>query len=171
MNIRLNEIMKHILILKIELWLVLNLNHIVFRRKFSNRLLGLNHVFFEEKIQWVSLCDNEAMKNIAKSDMNYILALGCLYNYCYLHDTHTIFSFWTSYLVTQNLLRLLGLNHVVSSDSNKSEACCSFHEISGKRQYVSISSQKILCCVVNKVVAEIVVWFLFLINSEMDQLV
>ena len=70
MNIRLNEIMEYILILKIELWLVLNLNHIVFRRKFSNRLLGLNHVFFEEKIYWVSLCDSEVMKNIVKSDMN-----------------------------------------------------------------------------------------------------
>ena len=70
--------------------------------------------------------------NIVKSDisyMDYILALGgCLYNFCYLLDTHTMFPFRLAtslgYLEPCFLRklrnRLLHLNHVVFS--GKTEA-------------------------------------------------
>ena len=87
-----------------------------------------------------------------KPDMDYILALDFLYNLCCLLDTHTIFSFCTSHLVTYNhnfflrkfINRLFGLNYVVFSD--KIEACCCFHKISSKWQYISIRSQKNIVC-------------------------
>ena len=59
--------------------------------------------------------------------------------------------------------RLFGLKNVVFS--GKIEVYCCLHEISSKWLYVSIRPKKMLYGVFNKV-AEIAIWWLFVINSK-----
>ena len=130
-------------------------NNVVFRRKFSKELLSLNHVVFLKKIygnwQYMTMKSSE---NVVKSDMDYTHLVAFITFIIYLILTLCLYFGLLAWLLrTMPLSRKLRdslLEPCCLFRKNWEQdfwvwsACCFFHDISSKLQYVSVRSRKML---------------------------